>query len=55
MRVNVFASECVNAILKNKVEYKRSELPMFIQNLKEVASDQRKSLKGQLSTREISN
>ena len=36
------ASECVNAILKNKVEYKRSELPMFIQKLKELASDQKK-------------
>ena len=36
------ARECVNAILKSKVEYKRNELPVFIQKLKELASDQRK-------------
>ena len=36
------ASECVNVILKQKVEYKRSELPVFIQKLKQLVSDQRK-------------
>ena len=36
------ASECVNAILKSKVDYKCSELPVFIEKLKELASDQRK-------------
>ena len=32
-------SECVNAILKQKVECKRNELPVFIQKLKELVSD----------------
>ena len=35
-------SECVNAILKQKVEYMRSELPVFIQKLKQLVFDQRK-------------
>ena len=35
-------SECVNAILKQKVEYERSELPVFIQKLKELVSHQKK-------------
>ena len=36
------ASKWVNAILKQKVEYMRSELPVFIQKLKQLVFDQRK-------------
>lgn len=34
------ASECVNSMLKNKVQYKRSELPRFIEKLKELCDEQ---------------
>lgn len=34
------ASECVNKMLKNKVQYKRSELPQFISKLKELCDEQ---------------
>ena len=36
------ANECVNVSLKQKIEYKSSELPVFIQKLKQLVSDQRK-------------
>ena len=34
------ASESMNALLKNKVEYKRSELPEFLEKLKEDINEQ---------------
>jgi len=34
------ASESVNAVLKSKVNYKKSELPVFIDRLKEVIKEQ---------------
>ena len=34
------ASESVNAVLKSKVNYKKSELPVFIDKLKEVIKEQ---------------
>ena len=34
------ASESVNALLKNKVDYKRNELPDFLKKLKEVIDEQ---------------
>ena len=34
------ASESVNALLKNKVDYKRNELPDFLKKLKEVVDEQ---------------
>lgn len=37
-------SESVNALLKNKVDYKRSELPDFLNKLKEVISEQDEEL-----------
>ena len=45
------ASESMNAVLKNKVYYKKSELPEFLEKLKEVINEQeREKLRGQLST-----
>jgi hypothetical protein len=35
------ASESVNAILKSKVDYKRSELPILIQKMRELINEQR--------------
>ena len=50
------ASECVNEILKQKVDYKHSKLPVFIQKLKQpVYLTKGRSSKEQLSTREISD
>ena len=34
--VTTNASESVNAVLKRKVDYKRNELPVFIDKLKEL-------------------
>ena len=34
------ASESMNAVLKNKVDYKKSELPEFLDKLKEVINEQ---------------
>ena len=34
------ASESINAVLKNKVNYKKSELPVFIDKLKEAINEQ---------------
>ena len=38
------ASESVNVLLKNKVDYKRSELPEFLKKLKEVINEQDEEL-----------
>ena len=36
------ASESINAMLKAKVDYKRSELPVFVQKMRELAHDQQR-------------
>ena len=36
--------ESVNAILKSKVDYKRSDLPVFIQKMQQLAEDQGQEL-----------
>ena len=38
------ASESANALMKSKVDYKRSDLPVFIHKKKELASEQKKQL-----------
>ena len=38
------ASESINALLKNKVEYRRNELPMFLDKLKEAIDEQEREL-----------
>ena len=38
------ASESINAVLKNKVNYKRNELPDFIGKLKEVIAEQQREV-----------
>lgn len=38
------ASECVNSIIKRKVEYKRNELPQFIQKLRELCEEQQREV-----------
>ena len=38
------SSESVNALLKNKVEYKKSELPEFLEKLRSVINEQEKEL-----------
>ena len=38
------ASECVNSMIKNKVQYKRNELPQFIQKLKELCDEQQREV-----------
>ena len=38
------ASESVNALLKRKVDYKKNELPSFLEKLKEVIDDQEREL-----------
>ena len=38
------ASESVNAILKNKVNFKKTELPLFIENVKDLVKEQRKEI-----------
>ena len=38
------ASESVNAMLKRKVDYKKNELPNFIQHLKEVIDEQQREI-----------
>ena len=36
------ASESLNALLKNKMDYKKSELPTFVEKLKEICNEQDK-------------
>ena len=38
------ASESVNNVIKRKVDYKRSDLPQFIQKLKELAIEQEREV-----------
>ena len=38
------ASESINALIKNKVNYKKSELPVFLDKLKEVIEEQEREL-----------
>ena len=38
------ASESINAMLKRKVNYKKSELVTFIQHLKELVNEQQREL-----------
>ena len=38
------ASESLNAMLKRKLDYKRSELPAFIDKVKELVNEQQKEL-----------
>jgi len=38
------ASESVNAMLKRKVDYKKNELPIFIQHLKELIDEQQREI-----------
>ena len=38
------ASESINALLKRKVDYKKNELPSFLEKLKEVIDDQEREL-----------
>lgn len=48
------ASESINAVLKNKVNYKRNELPDFIGKLKEVIAEQQRGGTCSYRTRKIS-
>ena len=44
---NIFttnASESVNAMLKNRMDYKKSELPIFVEKLKEICNEQDKEV-----------
>lgn len=34
------ASESINAVLKRKVDYKRNQLPVFVDILKDIVDDQ---------------
>ena len=45
------ASESMNAMLKNKVNYKKNELPAFLDKLKEVIGDQEKEIERALIDR----
>ena len=38
------ASESINAVLKNKLDYQRSELPNFVEKIREVVNEQQKEL-----------
>ena len=49
------ASESTNALLKYKVDYKRNELPVFVNKAKELLAEQRRNWNGQLSTVENTN
>lgn len=48
------ASESINTMLKRKVDYKRSELTVFIEKLKEMVQDQQHKLNEQMWQREVS-
>lgn len=38
------ASESLNAMLKHKVDYKKNELPLFIEKVKELVNEQRREV-----------
>ena len=38
------ASESINAVVKNRVDYKKSDVPVFLDNLKAVIDEQQREL-----------
>ena len=45
------ASESINALLKRKLDYKKQELPVFIEKVKELVSEQKQDVERALINR----